>query len=63
MNDKLDNLLHKQCFLCGDFMMEMIAAADNTKPSTGLVNKDNLKKGRPLHVIETVAKVVQTKQV
>jgi hypothetical protein len=62
MNEKLDNLLHKQCFLCGDFMMEMIAAADNRKITEPLKN-DNSKKGRPLHSIEPVSKVVETKQV
>jgi hypothetical protein len=43
-------------------MMEMIAAAENTKIDE-TANKENLKKARPLHVIENVVKVVETKQV
>jgi len=43
-------------------MMEMIAAAENTKIDE-TSNKENLKKARPLHVIGNVVKVVETKQV
>ena len=43
-------------------MMEMIAAAENTKIDE-TSKKENLKKARPLHVIENVVKVVETKQV
>jgi hypothetical protein len=43
-------------------MMEMIAAAENTKIDERS-NKEKLKKARPLHVIGNVVKVVETKQV